>query len=303
MRSIHFIVTLIHLSLLVIAGLIWFAVAYVGAVMSGIGETTLGFWGLLGSSLILILLAWKVRSWLLGVFVPAGWSAMEFMYLSLVVFLMIVVTAGLFGFVALGIYGVVLGFLGLLSLPMVLISLALLEKLGLLGMVAPSDHSINVYSFLAVFFLLFILAESGLFSLTLFFPLSLVWEDGAIYPIVLLGWMAMSALIAGVVLRTALAGRTRTPLLYTVVVLVALGISAMFITVLYALTMRNDHSFIYLFYLGQLMLAMLGAVLIGTIRRPYQNIVVGALVIWIVVMIGGFHVYVSIQGVELWSES
>ena len=92
----------------------------------------------------------------------------------------------------------------------------------------------------------------------------------------------LSFLAAAIALRTFLAKKAKTPLLYITVVLIALGIPT---------------ALIFLMAPGAVILApgflivlspMLGTVLIGTLKYPVQHIVVGMLVPVMIIVIGGW---------------
>ena len=92
----------------------------------------------------------------------------------------------------------------------------------------------------------------------------------------------LSFLAAAIALRTFLAKKAKTPLLYITVVLIALGIPT---------------ALIFLMAPGAVILApgflivlspMLGTVLIGTLEYPVQHIVVGMLVPVMIIVIGGW---------------
>ena len=93
---------------------------------------------------------------------------------------------------------------------------------------------------------------------------------------------ALSSLAAAMALRTFLAKKAKTPLLYVTVALIPLGIST---------------ALIFLMSPGAVILApgflivlspMLGTVLIGTLEYPVQHIVVGTLVLIMVIIVGGW---------------
>ena len=92
----------------------------------------------------------------------------------------------------------------------------------------------------------------------------------------------LSFLAAAIALRTFLAKKAKTPLLYSTVVLIALGIPT---------------ALIFLMAPGAVILApgflivlspMLGTVLIGTLEYPVQHIAVGTLVLVMVIIVGGW---------------
>ena len=93
---------------------------------------------------------------------------------------------------------------------------------------------------------------------------------------------ALSSLAAAMALRTFLAKKAKTPLLYVTVALIPLGIST---------------ALIFLMAPGAVLLApgflivlspMLGTVLIGTLEYPVQHIAVGVLVPVMIIVIGGW---------------
>ena len=98
----------------------------------------------------------------------------------------------------------------------------------------------------------------------------------------LLTIVVLSFFAAAIALRTFLAKKAKTPLLYATVVLIALGIPT---------------ALIFLMAPGAVILApgflmvlspMLGTVLIGTLEYPVQHIVVGMLVPVMIIVIGGW---------------
>ena len=93
---------------------------------------------------------------------------------------------------------------------------------------------------------------------------------------------SLSFLATAIALRTFLAKKAKTPLLYVTVALIPLGIST---------------ALIFLMGPGAVILApgflivlspMLGTVLIGTLEYPVQHIVVGTLVLIMVIIVGGW---------------
>ena len=93
---------------------------------------------------------------------------------------------------------------------------------------------------------------------------------------------ALSSLAAAMALRTFLAKKAKTPLLYVTVALIALGIPTVLIFLMYPSTIIFAPG--YLIVLSP----MLGTVLIGTLEYPVQHIAVGVLVLIMVIIVGGW---------------
>ena len=92
----------------------------------------------------------------------------------------------------------------------------------------------------------------------------------------------VSSLGASVALRTVLAKRDRTPLLYITVALTALAISTVLLFLMYPLAVTFSAGYIIV------LSPMLGTVLIGTLGYPGQQIVVGMLVLAALILVGGW---------------
>lgn len=92
----------------------------------------------------------------------------------------------------------------------------------------------------------------------------------------------LSFFAAAIALRTFLAKKARTPLLYATVALIALGIPTALIF------MMDPGSIIFAPGFLIVLSPMLGTVLIGTLEYPVQHIIVGALVLVMIIVIGGW---------------
>ena len=101
-----------------------------------------------------------------------------------------------------------------------------------------------------------------------------------------LGSLIVGILLATVVLRTVMAKMVKRPLLYFAVVLAALG--SAFSGILLPVVLFSDSAFFstyhtVLFLFLPVMIPAILAVLISTIRRPYQDIVLGAIVLFVLI--------------------
>ena len=155
-----------------------------------------------------------------------------------------------------------------------------------IGSLVPGDSFEKFYSAVVVFpIVLFVWVT--LYSLTLIIPLSL--EDPALSEFG--RWLiiiALSSLGAAVALRTVLANRPRTPLLYAAVALCALGISTVLLFALPQTLIRNNGPYVTLMTVLVVSgLPMLGTVLIGTLEHRPRQIVVGLLALSVACTIGG----------------
>ena len=92
----------------------------------------------------------------------------------------------------------------------------------------------------------------------------------------------LSSLGAAIALRTVLAKRVRTPLLYIAVALTALAISTALLFLVYPIAVIFSAGYIIV------LSPMLGTVLIGTLGYPRQQIVVGMLVLAALILVGGW---------------
>ena len=92
----------------------------------------------------------------------------------------------------------------------------------------------------------------------------------------------LSFLAAAIALRTFLAKKAKTPLLYATVVLIALGISTALIFLMAPGSVTLAPGFLIV------LSPMLGTVLIGTLEYPVQHIAVGTLVLVMVIIVGGW---------------
>ena len=93
---------------------------------------------------------------------------------------------------------------------------------------------------------------------------------------------ALSSLAAAMALRTVLAKKSKTPLLYVTVVLIPLGISTALIFLMSPGAVTLAPGFLIV------LSPTLGTVLIGTLEYPVQHIVVGMLVLVMIIVIGGW---------------
>ena len=175
-----------------------------------------------------------------------------------------------------------------------------------IGALVPGDSFEKFHSAVIVFpIVLFVWAT--LYSITRIVPIS--FDDPALQE---LGrWLiiiALSSLGAAVALRTALANRPRTPLLYSAVALCALGISTVALFALPQTLIRNNGVYVALMAILVVSgLPMLGTVLIGTLEQRHRQIVVGLLAVSAVCTIGGkvlasaISAYQSIGWLPVWS--
>ena len=155
-----------------------------------------------------------------------------------------------------------------------------------IGSLVPGDSFEKFYSAVIVFpIVLFVWVT--LYSLALITPLSL--EDPALSEFG--RWLiivALSSLGAAVALRTVLANRPRTPLLYAAVALCALGISTGLLFALPETLIRDNGPYVSLMaILAVSGLPMLGTVLIGTLEYRIRQIAVGILALSAVGTIAG----------------
>ena len=92
----------------------------------------------------------------------------------------------------------------------------------------------------------------------------------------------LSFLATAMALRTFLAKKSKTPLLYVTVVLIPLGISTVLIFLMAPGAVILAPGFLIV------LSPMLGTVLIGTLEYPVQHIVVGILVLVMIIVVGGW---------------
>lgn len=149
--------------------------------------------------------------------------------------------------------------------------------------------SIHIVYYIFVVFPLLIVADFGLFSVAQAFETGQTSE----FLLVAVGIFSMPALgIVGIVtviiLRTIFASKPRTFKLYMLVILSAvmissaLGIAALGITLVFvALIILLIPVILVIFPIGV-------TVLISMIRHPHQHLVVGGLVLWVLITIGGW---------------
>ena len=175
-----------------------------------------------------------------------------------------------------------------------------------IGSLVPGDSFEKFHSAVIVFpIVLFVWAT--LYSITRIAPIS--FDDPALQE---LGrWLiiiALSSLGAAVALRTVMANRPRTPLLYSAVALCALGISTVALFALPQTLVRNNGVYVALMAILVVSgLPMLGTVLIGTLEQRHRQIVVGLLAVSAVCTIGGkvlasaISAYQSIGWLPVWS--
>ena len=175
-----------------------------------------------------------------------------------------------------------------------------------IGALVPGDSFEKFHSAVIVSpIVLFVWAT--LYSITRIVPIS--FDDPALQEIG--RWLiiiALSSLGAAVALRTVLANRPRTPLLYTAVALCALGISTGLLFALPQTLIRNNDLYVALMAILVVSgLPMLGTVLIGTLEQRHRQIVVGLLAVSAVCTIGGkvlasaISAYQSIGWMPVWS--
>ncbi len=116
----------------------------------------------------------------------------------------------------------------------------------------------------------------------------------AIMFVLVLVWLATSALVVAASLRTRLSDKPRTSRLYITVMLKALGISAAaFASTVVVPILAVPVIGLSVFFLVPLLVAVVvtapGVVLIGTMRHPYQNIVVTAIGLWVMITAVGWY--------------
>lgn len=191
--------------------------------------------------------------------------------------------------------GVVLWFfmsfmlLVLIFLASVLSLIALMFILFFIGVLAPGGHVSKIYAVTIIFPLTFL----PWYTVFVWFgSVPIPFENtGEVLAVVLS--LIIALLIRAVVLRTVLATKTKTSRIYVAVAMAALTSSSM--VILLPSIMFPHISIFSEFYFGiyyrflvalvPLMISGLGAILISTIRRPHQHIIVGVLAICVFITI------------------
>ncbi len=219
------------------------------------------------------------------IYTTPGRSAMKYAYrisvLIVALFAMLVVIA--IAFLGLAIMG--LAPMGLAPMGLAIMGLAIWA-------LVPGDRSARIYSVMVIFPLV-LFGWVTLLSLRTILPLpEEMSADSERTLIVILSWLIAVALaVLGwvVALRTVLAGRPKTPLLYITAALVSLGVSTALIFVL-PRTLFRDSAFYASLMIVMIpsIFSMLVTALIGTTRYPYRDILVGMLVLCVLVTIGGW---------------
>ena len=164
-----------------------------------------------------------------------------------------------------------------------------------IGALAPGGHIAKMYAIIIIFPLAFLLWYT-LFVLVIRFDqfelmFDLFENNGEGIAVVMS--LIISLLISVVVVRTMLAKKAKISSDYIAVVMTALGFSSVIILLPAILLPRtpllSDFYFGFYYYLliawVPLMISGLGTILISTIRRPYQHIVVGILAMCVLITI------------------
>ena len=206
-------------------------------------------------------------------------------------------------YTSLTVVGIVLWFflsfmlLVLIFLASVLSLIALMFILFFIGALAPGGHGSKIYAVSIIFPLTFLPWYTVFVLIRRFdhwFGLALnpFENNGEVLAVVLS--LIIALLISAVVLRTVLAIKTKTSRIYVAVAMAALTSSSMVIllpSILFPHISIFSEFYFGIYYrflivLVPLMISGLGAILISTIRRPHQHIIVGVLAICVFSTIG-----------------
>ncbi len=252
----------------------------------------------LGWLLFLTVLTWVYMAIRIGVKAPISHRAMKYAYRILATSLLVILAA----------IGLALVFRITNESSFILIfmlnPLMWLGASGLVGAIAPPNNSAKSYLILVVL-PLFAAASVGFLSAGL-----IAW---IFWPVALLScWLGVSLLIGIVAFRTVLSAKPRTPKLYIVVALCALvipwvGLALFYAGLIFAGLIFPSTSVSLGFVVVLVFLTLLAAgavfkllaILIGTIRYPYRNIVVSGLWLWVMIVgIGWYWVETMENGVD-----
>ena len=165
---------------------------------------------------------------------------------------------------------------------------------ALVGMVwlilefVPGSRTQKAYSILVVFPLL-ILSSGMLLSVFVSDPnpwYSAILYGGEARFLEVFVCLIIATMIVMIGLRTVLSTKDKTPSLYAKLVFTSLAVSTTFYLLFRVLL---EDVFIYRYvHFSLVLVPTLGTILIGTLRRAYQHVAIGMVVLWIMIAVAGW---------------